>query len=522
MHSINFLEYIFAGTIAILYGLDIFFLFIFAVHSYAIIYLYRKQKKISTKTHFHSAIDDIAPLPSPKPLVLIQLPIYNEYYVCERLLKYVTQINWPRTRLQIQVLDDSTDESRSLLQYLVKSYKKQGFAINYIHRKKRESYKAGALQAGMLKSKQADFIAIFDADFLPHPDFLQKTMPYFFDKKYGHGLGMVQTRWGHTNSHYSLLTRAQTLGIDGHFVLEQNVRSKNGLWLNFNGTAGVWRRQCIHEAGAWQADTLTEDLDLSYRAQLAGWRMQYVNDIVSPAEIPATIATFKSQQARWCQGSIQTALKLSHRIYQSNAKWYVKLEALLRLFKYSVHPLMLVNILLALPLMYYSHKIFEPLYRLPLQNILGLAAFFCLGSLVSAFFYIYAQKESYADWPRRVTWFPFLMLVGSGISLSNTKAYAKAILSKSKNHPFQRTPKWCLETPSQKTSQKKLHKSSKYTRVQFDRTLIGELILSIWCLYSMHYSIQHNHFLFTALIGIYGIGFLYMAGKGLHELWRYR
>ena len=254
-----------AVLIIIIYSFDILALFVFGVHAYLMVFLYKKNHEYCLSNVEHEPIDLKKTPARDLPKVTIQLPIYNEFYVVDRLIEATTRLQWPKSKLEIQVLDDSTDETKEKAESLVQSYKREGFNIHHIHRVNRQGHKAGALREGLEKTN-ADYIAIFDADFLPAPDFLIKTMPYFVDPE----IGMIQTRWGHINDNYSLLTMAQSFGIDGHFVIEQVARNATKLWMNFNGTGGIWRRQCIMDAGNWQADTLTEDFDLSYRAELAG------------------------------------------------------------------------------------------------------------------------------------------------------------------------------------------------------------------------------------------------------------
>jgi len=321
------------------YSLDIVVLFLFGLHCYLMIYLYRRNAEycVSGEDEEREPIDLDRISSGSLPIVTVQLPIYNEYYVIDRLLKTTTALKWPKDRLEIQVLDDSTDNTRERARRLVEHYQNLGYDIHHIHRTVRTGHKAGALREGLDFCK-GEFIAIFDADFMPTPEFLISTIPYFADD----GIGMVQTRWGHINDDYSILTKAQSYGIDGHFMIEQVARNCNNLWMNFNGTGGIWRKRCIIEAGNWQSDTLTEDFDLSYRAELAGWRFRYFRDVVNPAELPATISAFKSQQFRWCKGSIQTALKLIPTILRSRFNWKIKGEAVVHLLNYSVHPLMLI------------------------------------------------------------------------------------------------------------------------------------------------------------------------------------
>ncbi len=279
-------------------------------HRYYLVYLYMRHR-------------DRQPQPGPQldplPVVTIQLPLYNEMYVADRLIDTVCEIDYPRELLEIQVLDDSTDETRGIAELAVRRRAAQGFDIRYYHRTDRTGYKAGALEAG-LKVARGEFVAIFDADFIPTSDFLQRLMPHFADPK----VGMVQARWGHINQDYSLLTRIQAILLDAHFVLEHGGRNRSGRFFNFNGTAGIWRRSAIADAGGWQHDTLTEDLDLSYRAQLRGWRFVFVPDVIAPAEVPVEMNAFKSQQHRWAKGSIQTCRKLLPTILRAKVPLAVK------------------------------------------------------------------------------------------------------------------------------------------------------------------------------------------------------
>src|SRR5436853_6878740 len=285
----------------------------YGIHRYVIIYLFLKHRKRATLPAGH--FEDL-------PRVTMQLPIFNEVYVVERLLRSVSEIDYPKDRLQIQVLDDSTDDTKELTASCVAELQGRGFNVELIHRTDRTGFKAGALETG-LASAQSEFVCILDADFVPQPDLLKRTIHFFTDPK----VGMIQTRWGHLNRGYSLLTRVQAMFLDGHLLLEQTARSRSGRFFNFNGTAGLWRRTCIEDAGGWQHDTLTEDLDLSYRAQLKGWRFVFLPDLVTPAELPVDMNGFKSQQHRWTKGSIQTCLKLLPAVWKAKLPVLVKFEA---------------------------------------------------------------------------------------------------------------------------------------------------------------------------------------------------
>ena len=360
------------------------------------------------------------------PQVTVQLPIYNERFVVERLIESVAALDYPRARLYIQVLDDSTDITKDIVSQLVASQQRKGVAIEHIRRDNRQGYKGGALANGMQTAK-GDYIAIFDADFMPPPEFLKRTLPYFDEDA---DTGCVQTRWGHLNRENSLLTRTQANGIDGHFIIEQETKSQAGLFLNFNGTAGVWRRQCIEHAGGWHHDTLTEDLDLSYRAQLHGWKILYLPHIITPAELPEHISAFKSQQFRWAKGSIQTAKKLLLEMWRSSLPLVVKIEGTIHLTHYAVHPLMLMNLLLILPLLLSRN------YLLTIYPVFTLAA---IGPL---FMYMASMGVRKVPFPRRLFNLLMLVLLGMGLSLNNTRAVVEALLGV--QTPFKRTPKYNL------------------------------------------------------------------------------
>jgi cellulose synthase/poly-beta-1,6-N-acetylglucosamine synthase-like glycosyltransferase len=360
------------------------------------------------------------------PQVTVQLPIFNERYVVERLIESVAALDYPRHRLHIQVLDDSTDITKDVVSQLVASQQRQGVDIQHLQRNNRLGYKGGALAYGLQVAK-GDFIAIFDADFLPPPEFLKRTLPYF---DLDDDTGCVQTRWGHLNRENSWLTRTQANGINGHFVIEQESKSQAGLFLNFNGTAGVWRRQCIEQAGGWHHDTLTEDLDLSYRAQLRGWKIRYLPHITTPAELPKHISAFKSQQFRWAKGSIQTAKKLLAELWRSPMPLQVKIEGTLHLTHYSVHPLMLINLLLILPLL------------LSRNFLLYLYPVFAIGAIGPLFMYFSAMGERKVPFPRRLLNLLMLILLGMGLALNNTRAVGEAFLGI--HTPFKRTPKYNL------------------------------------------------------------------------------
>src|SRR5689334_1073950 len=409
--------------ILVLYFFVLSILAIYGWHRYYLLYLYTKHKD-----HAPQPLAEVTTLPR----VTVQLPIFNEMYVADRLIDAVCCIEYPRELLEIQVLDDSTDETRSIAESAVRRFASQGIDIKYIQREDRVGYKAGALEAG-LRSARGEFIAIFDADFIPTQDFLVRLMPHFRDPQ----VGMVQARWGHINQDYSLLTKIQAILLDGHFILEHGGRHRGGRFFNFNGTAGVWRRTAIEAAGGWQHDTLTEDLDLSYRAQLAGWQFVFVPGVIAPAEVPVEMNAFKSQQHRWAKGSIQTCRKLLPRILRSSLPFGVKAEAFFHLTANFNYILMCVLSILMFPSMVIRYNM--GWYEMILIDVpLFFAATFSFCN-----FYMVCQREIHTDWRARLKYVPFLMSVGIGLSVNNTRAVFEALFNKPSE--FTRTPKYRIE-----------------------------------------------------------------------------
>jgi cellulose synthase/poly-beta-1,6-N-acetylglucosamine synthase-like glycosyltransferase len=467
--------------IIVLYFFVLSILAIYGWHRYYLVYLYMKNK-------------DKAPAPPPPlnefPPVTVQLPIFNEMYVADRLIGAVCELDYPRHLLEIQVLDDSTDETRDIAELAVRRYAAKGFDIKYLHRVDRTGYKAGALEAG-LKQASGEFIAIFDADFIPPPDFLSRTLPYFAtDPK----VGMVQARWGHINQDYSLLTKIQAILLDAHFVLEHGSRNRAGCFFNFNGTAGIWRRQVIPDAGGWQHDTLTEDLDLSYRAQLRGWRFIFLPDLIAPAEVPVEMNSFKSQQHRWAKGSIQTCMKLLPRILRSNQPIGVKAEAFFHLSANFNYLLMSVLSILMFPSMYvrYSMGWTEMmLIDIPL---------FAAATLSFCNFYMVSQRELYPDWKTRLKYLPFLMSIGIGLCVNNTRAVIEAMFGKQSE--FARTPKYGIERDSDEWVGKKYHQT---VGVQ----PMIELALGLYFTATVFYALANGIYGTLPFLMLFQIGFLY-------------
>ena len=433
----------------------------------------------------------ITSLPAQWPSVTVQLPIFNEKYTVERLLRAVTRLDYPADCLQIQILDDSTDDTVDLVATLVEIYKSRGSNIELVRRVDRTGYKAGALQNG-LRTATGELIAIFDADFVPKSDWLKRTVPSFQSPK----LGCLQTRWGHTNQQYNSLTQAEAMGIDGHFIVEQTVRSKNGFFLNFNGTAGLWRRACIEDAGGWQWDTLTEDLDLSYRAQMRGWKFDYLPDVVVPAELPPHVEAYKKQQFRWAKGSFQVVRKILPSVLRADLPLSVRFMAILHLTGYFVHPLMLSVLLLTLPVGLLVPGAFNVF---PISLIAGLGP---------PLLYLTATATQHRSILRRMSSFPVLVIVGFGLSLSTTIAVLEGLFSK--GGAFIRTPK--LNLGNGRKQQKSI-----------DRSYVAPLSSMVWLeialgLYALLTGIVLAPYIGWGIVPcmvIYMLGFFYIAGLNL-------
>jgi len=482
------------GTILIfsLYTFSILGLMFYGMNCYYMMSLYKKYQCNNVKPATQS---------NSFPYVTVQLPVYNEKYVVKRLIDSVAAIEYPRHKFEIQVLDDSTDETFEIVESLIKNWREIGIDIVHIHRKNRNGFKAGALSDGLALAK-GEFVAIFDADFIPEKDFLNKTVPHLKAED----VCLVQTRWGHVNYDYSLLTRAQSLGIDGHFIVEQGGRNRSGLFMNFNGTAGVWRKAAIVDAGGWQADTLTEDIDLSYRAQLRGWRMVFCQDVITPAEVPVDINAFKSQQFRWAKGSIQTAKKLIPQIFASELSFSHKIQSFIHLTHYMIHPLMCSVALLTVPMILmrpnFHSRVFYFLWMIMLL----------FSTCAPSSLYVFSQKNTYDDWKRRVIFIPALMVIGTGIAISNSRAVFEAIFSIKSS--FVRTPKLNIT-----------HKKQKVEKVKYKIPLkflsLIELIMGFYCLYGLTLVVQGTYYLISPFLLMYTIGFYYVGGTSIYHHYRW-
>src|SRR5579872_6899935 len=454
----------------------------YGAHRYVLVYLYYKNKKNRTtepSAHF-----------ADLPRITVQLPIFNEQFVVERLLDAVCRLEYPLEKLDIQVLDDSTDETVAVARGLANHYTAKGFPVSYHHRSNREGFKAGALTEG-LKTARGEFVAIFDADFVPPEDFLKRVIHHFTDPK----IGTVQTRWTHINRNYSFLTEVEAILLDGHFVLEHSGRARSNVFFNFNGTAGVWRRSAIEEAGGWQHDTLTEDTDLSYRAQLKGWKFIYLQDVECPAELPVEMTAFKTQQARWAKGLIQTSKKILPRVLESDQPWRVKLEAWYHLTANLSYPLMVVLSVLLLPAMVirFYQGWFQMLY---IDVPLFLASTFSISS-----FYLVSQRELFPKtWPRALLYLPFLMALGIGLTVTNTVAVIEALVGR--QTAFARTPKYRVE------SKKDKFRAAKY-RKRLGWVPWIEILIGTYFALTVVYAVQNENYLTVPFLLLFVVGYWY-------------
>ncbi len=435
------------------YFVSLLVLFVFGCHGFVMLYYYRKYKNVKN-----------VPLDNVKcdAMVTIQLPLYNEMYVVDRLLNSICKIDYPKDKMEIQVLDDSTDETVGLVKKLVEEKRKLGFNISHIRRGSRKGFKAGALKEG-LKIANGEYVAIFDADFVPRRDFLKKTLAFFSDEN----VGMVQTRWEHLNGTYSMLTRAQAMALDGHFVIEQTVRNKAGFFINFNGTGGIWKRKCILESGNWQEDTLTEDLDLSYRAQLNGWKFVFLKDYTSPAELPSEINALKNQQFRWTKGAIETAKKILPLVWKSNVPLRVKFQSTFHLTNNLVFPFILLAAILNVPLIFIKNSGSHEVY-------FAILSLFVLAFIGSFLFYLFSQKDVRADWRKKIVLFPLFMAGSMGFSVNNSRAVIEGLLNRKSE--FVRTPKYKV------VSEKDTWVGKRYFSKKIEFSVIVELLMAIYCL----------------------------------------
>jgi cellulose synthase/poly-beta-1,6-N-acetylglucosamine synthase-like glycosyltransferase len=481
-------------AVIIAYVAVLLVLSVYGSHRYYMAYLYYRHKfRLPTPMRRFEAL----------PRVTVQLPIFNELYVVERLIGAVCALDYPRHLLEIQVLDDSTDETCDAARACVDSWREQGIDIQYVHRTNRHGFKAGALENGLRLAK-GEFVAVFDADFVPDPDFLRKTVHFFTDPK----VGMVQVRWEHLNRAYSTLTQCQGILLDGHFVIEHTARHRSGAFFNFNGTAGIWRRDTIQSAGGWQHDTLTEDLDLSYRAQLAGWQFVFLPHVTSPAEIPVDMNAFKSQQHRWAKGSIQTALKLLPRIFAAPLPWHVKREAFFHLTANFAY-LLMIPLALLMPI-----SVMVRVGHGWMEVLLLDIPFFAAATASVCSFYFASQREIGMNLWQRLKYMPFLMALGIGLSVNNARAVVEALLRHKSG--FTRTPKHGVKKQGESVSRKR-YKAAVTFQPIVELGLAAYMTIGILFVLEreVYYSLPFL-FLFQAGFGYVG---LMSVWEGLREAW---
>ena len=471
------------SAILIAYNVSLLILFFFASHGFNMVYFYFKtfRKRTEDLEEKDFEIKDY-------PFVTVQLPLFNEKYVICRLIDATLRLDYPKDKLEVQILDDSTDDTKDIIEQHIKKYKEQGYIINHIHRTNRQGYKAGALKEGMITAL-GEFVAIFDADFIPRKNFLRRTIPYFLKNE---KIGLVQTRWEHINRDYSIITKTQAIALDGHFVIEQAVRNRAGFFINFNGTGGVWRKACIEDAGNWEADTLTEDLDLSYRAQMKGWELKYLVNFTSPAELPADINALRSQQFRWTKGNIETAKKLYPKVLKSNLPLREKFQSFVHLWSNLAHPFILLAAILS-PMITVIKETGE------YDNVYKFMSFFIFAFISSLMFYLYSQKDIYHDWQKRIIYFPVFMMGSMGLAVNNTKAVFEGLFNKKSE--FVRTPKYKIVDNSDTAHGKKYHAK----RVPFISYIEG--LLSIYCFIGVGIAIYYAQIASIPFQLLFALGF---------------
>lgn len=478
-------------VLIILYSICLSILFIYAINSFYLLILKKKSKRNKNLPPFllHQTL----------PFITVQLPVFNEKYVVRQLLESITSLHYPKEKIQIQILDDSTDETTSIIKELAGKYKSSGFNILHLHRTNRIGFKSGALREGLDKA-DGEFIAIFDADFTPDPDFLLKMLPYFDDEK----IGLVQARWTHSNENSSILTKVQAMGLDGHFLIEQDGRNSAGLFINFNGTAGLFRKACILDAGNWQDDTITEDLDLSFRAQLKGWNFVFRSDITCLGELPENISSCKSQQYRWTKGAIETCSKILPLVWRSSFGIGIKIQSTLHLTVNFVYPMILIAGILNFPLLLFKN---QGLNHTSSFNWMGI---FLLSFISSILVYWFFQNRSEKSILRKIIMFPVYLAFSAGLSLNNTKALLSGLFKRKSE--FVRTPKFHILDSNPKI------KSNGYLNSKMNIQIGIEMVLGIYCVLGALLAVYFSEFAVLPFILLFGIGYLMMGLFSLRQI----
>ena len=459
----------------------------YGLHRLHLIHLFRKDP-------------EPPPLPAEPevwPVVTVQLPVFNERYVVKRLLEAAASLDYPRDRLEIQLLDDSTDETVAIAARAIEELRSRGLDATHLQRPAREGYKAGALQYGLERAR-GDLLAVFDADFVPSPGFLRGTIPYFADP----GVGMVQARWRHLNPDHSILSRVQAISLDGHFLIEHSARRNGGRYFNFNGTAGVLRRSCVVDAGGWQSDTLTEDLDLSYRAQLRGWRFVFASQVGCPAELPVEMNAFKAQQHRWVRGSIQVARKLLPRVWASAAPLPVKIEATFHLTSNVPYVLLLLLSLIVYPVVLARYE------SRSLPFLIADTALLLAATSPVLVYFVYGQRKSRADWLAQLRYVPLVFMLGIGLAVNNTRAVLEGVFCRAGT--FHRTPKYRIEGRDRRP------RRTAY-RSPVSATVLAEIALAGYFLWAMASLFEARLLAPLPFFALYLFGFLYVGALSLGQ-----
>lgn len=483
-------------VLIIIYTLALSFIFLYSIVQINLVINYLRKKEPTPQQTIKE--QDL-------PFVTVQLPLYNELYVVERLIDAITKFDYPKDKFEIQILDDSTDKTLEIVAKKVVEYKAKGFQIYQYRRTERTGFKAGALVEGT-KIAKGEFIAIFDADFLPKSNFLKETVPYFQDEK----IGVVQTKWEHINKNYSMLTRVQAFGLDAHFTVEQTGRNKGNHFINFNGTAGIWRKSCINDAGGWQADTLTEDLDLSYRAQLKGWKFKYLEELGSPAELPAAMNALKTQQFRWTKGAAECTRKNLARVLKNkDIPFKTKLHALFHLMNSSIFICIVLLSVLSIPMLIIKNNFIE--YAL----LFKLGSFFIISVIFLSIFYFVSLSKNYNNKAKAflhfIFLFPFFLTVSMGLSLHNAIAVIEGYMGK--KTPFIRTPKFNI------TANKDAWKGNQYLVSSVSFLTIFEFLFALYFGYGIYKAFSYNDFVMLPFHIMLFLGFGYVSFYSLfHSL----